>query len=103
MAAATTLLLPLTAHAAVATPGIDYDLDGSGGSVPPSLNQLDLYSPDGVTAVDSRPVVVYVHGGGWRVGDKSNKIAKKVALFTGAGYLLASDPSAAAHRRPPTT
>ena len=35
-------------------------------------------------------MVVYVHGGGWRAGDKSNQIAGKVNLFTGAGYVFVS-------------
>lgn len=92
------------ASAATAFPNLNYDLDGSPAPVPASLNQLDLYTPDGVGASDSRPVVVYVHGGGWWTGDKSNQIAKKVNLFTGAGYVFASlnyrlspDPSAATY------
>jgi arylformamidase len=84
------VLAPAAAKASVAHPGLDYDLDGSAAPVPAALNQLDLYTPDGATGADSRPVVVYVHGGGWSSGNKSNKIAKKVALFTGAGYVFAS-------------
>lgn len=82
-------LLPAAAAAAVGHPGIGYDLDGSA-PVPASLGQLDLYVPDAAAASDRRPVVVYVHGGGWRAGDKGNKIARKANLFTGAGYLFAS-------------
>jgi len=78
------------AGAATATLGIDYDLDGSPPPVPRRLNQLDLYRPDGAAAGDDRPVVIYVHGGGWMRGDKGNAIANKVALFTGAGYVFAS-------------
>ncbi len=81
---------PAAAEAATAHPGIDYDLDGSPAPNPPALNQLDLYTPDGSTASDSRPVVVFIHGGGWRNGDKSSRISDKVALFTGAGYVFAS-------------
>lgn len=81
---------PALAPAATAVPDIDYDLDGSPPPDPPSLGRLDLYMPDGAVAGDRRPVVVYVHGGAWRVGDKANKIASKVALFTGAGYGFAS-------------
>ncbi len=88
-AAAALALLPGAAAAAVADPGISYDLDGAA-PVPPSLGQLDLYVPDAAAAADRRPVVVYVHGGGWRAGDKGNKIARKASLFTGAGYLFAS-------------
>lgn len=76
------------ASAAVERPDVSYDL----GSPPadPNLNALDLYLPDAAAPGDSRPVVVYVHGGSWRAGDKSNQIADKVGLFTGAGYLFAS-------------
>ena len=71
--------------------GIDYTLaPPSGPKGPPAQRELDLYVPDGVTKKDRRPIVVWVHGGGWALGDKSNRIEDKVALFTGAGYLFAS-------------
>jgi len=88
--AAVLLLAPAAAPAAVPHFGLDYDLDGSPPPVPPSLNRLDVYMPDGGVPGDSRPVVVYVHGGGWRTGDKTNKIAAKAKLFTDAGYVFAS-------------
>jgi len=78
------------AAAAMATQGIDYDLDGSPPPSPQRLNQLDVYRPDGAAAGDDRPVIVYVHGGGWRRGDKGFGVADKVSLFTGAGYVFAS-------------
>ena len=84
------LALAGSASGATAVLDLDYDL----GSPPPaslaSQSRLDLYLPEGATATDSRPVVVYVHGGGWRAGDKRNRIADKVNLFTGAGYVFAS-------------
>ncbi len=86
--AAAALALPGGASAAVATPGVSYDL----GSPPadPDDNALDIYVPDGAASTDSRPVIVYVHGGAWRTGDKSNQIGRKVSLFTGAGYVFVS-------------
>jgi acetyl esterase/lipase len=75
-------------YGAIAHPDINYHA-GSPTAVP-SQNQLDLYTPDGVTGKDRRPVVVYVHGGAWATGDKANQIGDKVALFTGAGYVFAS-------------
>ena len=36
------------------------------------------------------PVVVYVHGGGFRNGDKANQITDKVNLFTHEGWAFAS-------------
>ena len=55
----------------------------------PALNQLDLYLPDG-QAKELRPVVVWVHGGAWMTGDKSNRMTDKAKLFTDAGYILVS-------------
>ena len=58
--------------------------------VAPSLQSLDLYlptRPDGCGAV---PIVVWVHGGGFRRGDKANQVADKVRLFTGEGWAFAS-------------
>lgn len=86
----TLLVVPATGLAAKSNPGIDYDLDGTPTPTPAKLNQLDLYQPGDVTAGAARPVVVYVHGGGWYNGDKSNQISRKVNLFTGAGYVFAS-------------
>ncbi len=82
------LACPAAAGAAVAHPNVSYDIDSP--VADPNLNALDLYTPDGATAADRRPVVVYVHGGGWMNGDKANQIASKRNLFTGAGYVFAS-------------
>ena len=83
-------LLAAAAPASAAVPhrDIPYNL----GPAPPDPNEkaLDVYQPDGAAATDERPVVVYVHGGAWRVGDKRNQINDKVSLFTGAGYLFVS-------------
>jgi arylformamidase len=55
-----------------------------------NLQSLDLYTPDRPAACGATPVVVYVHGGGFRLGDKANKITDKVALFTNEGWAFAS-------------
>lgn len=48
---------------------------------------LDIYNSDpGVL----KPVVLFVHGGGWLLGDKATKIRKKVALFRKMGYVFVS-------------
>ncbi|MGA9635430.1 MAG: alpha/beta hydrolase [Solirubrobacterales bacterium] len=70
--------------------GLNYDIDSPPGPSPAAQNQLDLYTPDGVSARERRPLVVYVHGGGWAIGDKANQIQRKVGLFTSAGYVFAS-------------
>src|SRR5215203_1609379 len=63
---------------------LDYDL---GSPVSPAAhNRLDLYVPRRPSG-RRRPVVVYVHGGGWQTGDKS-RVGRKARLFTRAGYLF---------------
>ncbi len=80
--------LAAVAEAVVEHPDVSYDIDSP--PLDPGLNAVDIYTPEGASGTDARPVVVYVHGGGWRIGDKSNSIDSKVALFTGAGYVFAS-------------
>jgi acetyl esterase/lipase len=60
--------------------------------VDPNLNSLDLWRPkaDDRGACSDRPLVVWVHGGGWWEGDKTDDITDKVKLFTDAGYAFAS-------------
>jgi arylformamidase len=77
------------AHAAepyVLHPDLGYDL-GSPVS-PAGHNRLDLFVPRRSSS-PRRPVVVYVHGGGWQAGDK-RRVGHKARLFTRAGYLFAS-------------
>jgi arylformamidase len=68
--------------------GVAYDVDGSV-PVPRRLGTLDLYRPAPARRTDRRPIVVYVHGGGWAVGDK-RAVGAKARLFTRAGYVFAS-------------
>jgi acetyl esterase/lipase len=49
---------------------------------------LDLYSSN-VSSSKKLPVIIYVHGGGWTGGDKSN-VAEKPAFFTNKGYVFIS-------------
>jgi arylformamidase len=67
---------------------LDYNLDGPPGPTPANANHLDVYTPAGFEG--PRPVVMYVHGGSWRAGDKDNQIANKVNLFTSSGYVFVS-------------
>ena len=65
---------------------LSYDL---GSPVSPAAhNRLDLFVPRR-PAPRRRPVVVYVHGGGWQTGDK-RRVGHKARLFTRAGYVFAS-------------
>jgi arylformamidase len=60
-------------------------------NVEPNLTSLDVYAPPaGDRGCTRRPMVVWVHGGGWTSGDKSEYMADKAALFNGAGYVFAS-------------
>ena len=47
---------------------------------------LDVYAP---TKGDNLPVVVWIHGGGWRAGDKKS-IQKKPQAFVNKGYVFVS-------------
>ncbi len=54
-----------------------------------NLLSLDIYVPD-PAPVDPMPVVVWVHGGAWRTGDKTKQMRYKPPLFAEAGYCLVS-------------
>jgi len=51
------------------------------------LQKLDLVTPAGNTRP---PLVLFIHGGGWSIGDKRQSIAVKAAHFTSKGYAFAS-------------
>lgn len=53
-----------------------------------SLQKLDFWQ---ATGTKPTPLIVFVHGGGWKRGDKSNATgAEKVDHLVGEGYALAS-------------
>jgi arylformamidase len=58
------------------------------GGIDPNLLSLDIYHFGQRTS--SKPVVIYVHGGGFAIGDKANSINNKVALFTTLDYIFVS-------------
>jgi len=61
------------------------DVDYSQAGQPSSpLRRLDLYAPK---TGQGHPVVVYVHGGGWRRGDKA-AVHRKVPFFPEHGYVV---------------
>lgn len=55
--------------------------------VEPALLSLDVSPAPGDCAA---PVVVWVHGGGWRVGDKSNDAGARAEFYNGQGWVLVS-------------
>jgi arylformamidase len=50
--------------------------------------RLDFIAPTG--AAGPVPLVVFIHGGGWSIGDKAYGDAVKATYFTGRGYAYAS-------------
>lgn len=65
--------------------------------------KLDLYLPETGGDPRPKPVIVFVHGGGWRIGGKS-EVEPYTALLTTAGYAVASVDYrlSGRHRRFPT-
>jgi arylformamidase len=63
--------------------------------VDPNLLSLDIYRPPS-SPTDAQqtksPVVVMIHGGGWRTGDKANESQgkQKASFFTGHGFVFVS-------------
>ena len=55
--------------------------------VPARSTSLDVHNPSGACGM---PVWVWVHGGGYRRGDKAGQIADKVRLAAQQGWLLVS-------------
>jgi acetyl esterase/lipase len=52
---------------------------------------LDLYRPADVDADDQAvPVVLYLHGGGWQVGDKSDDAEERLEAMASHGIAVAS-------------
>ncbi|WP_052352745.1 alpha/beta hydrolase [Neobacillus dielmonensis] len=49
---------------------------------------MDIYTPEGGEQL-AHPVLIYVHGGGWMHGDKSN-VSEKPTFFTNKGYVFVS-------------
>ena len=75
----------LTTHAlAQATPTLS---DVSYGDGHPA-QMLDIYIPPGLAPAQTRPCVVWIHGGGWQNGDKFP--APKVPALLGLGFVVVS-------------
>ncbi|MDX2234510.1 MAG: alpha/beta hydrolase [Hyphomonadaceae bacterium] len=68
---------PPRTHRYASTPGVDAN-----------LQSLDFYGAGGSDA----PLAVFIHGGGWRIGDKANLPhgRQKAAAFNAAGFAFAS-------------
>lgn len=55
--------------------------------VDPNEVSLDIHAP---AKACKAPVVVWVHGGGYHIGDKANQMAAKVRAFNAKGWILVS-------------
>jgi arylformamidase len=54
---------------------------------PAKLTNLDIYAP---TNAKKSPVMIMIHGGGWQIGDKSNRgvSTNKVPFFSENGFIF---------------
>ena len=50
--------------------------------------RLDIYPPEG--EICDRPIVIWIHGGGWSSGDKQQKIESKIDLINEVGGIFVS-------------
>jgi acetyl esterase/lipase len=57
--------------------------------VRPALLSLDMHSPEGLPPDAARPVLVFIHGGGWAHGDKRG-VADKPVWMAGRNGILVS-------------
>jgi arylformamidase len=78
------LSLLLAGHALAAAPEAHRDLFYT--EAKEKLQSLDLYAP---AAGANHPVIVWIHGGGWRQGDKAG-LQQKPRAFVEKGYVLVS-------------
>lgn len=53
-----------------------------------NLLSLDIYYNTDVANL--KPIVLYVHGGAWSIGDKKNQVENKINLFQSLGYVFIS-------------
>jgi acetyl esterase/lipase len=62
------------------------EVDGA----PADLTTLEVIRPERAAQCGPTPVMVWVHGGGWSVGDRRNGRDDKIELFSSMGWTLVS-------------
>jgi acetyl esterase/lipase len=82
----TCLLLSMTAVPTLGAEGERVEKDIAYSDAGGDRTRLDVYAPGEGTG---HPVVIWIHGGAWQIGDKANVQAKPKA-FNGQGYVLVS-------------
>lgn len=56
-----------------------------------NLLSLDVYIPKlDAPCPEKLPLMIYVHGGGWQIGDKAGQIKNKATYFPSKGYVFVS-------------
>ena len=56
-------------------------------NVDTDLLSLDIHSP---ANAQNAPIVMWIHGGGYTIGDKANQMNNKISLFNEQGWVLVS-------------
>jgi arylformamidase len=82
----TFLLLSMTAVPTLGAEGERVEKDIAYSEAGGDRTRLDVYAPGEGTG---HPVVVWIHGGAWQIGDKAN-VQTKPKAFNGQGYVLVS-------------
>lgn len=57
--------------------------------VPGRRNSLDIHRPAAIDPDEPLPILIFIHGGGWSIGDKS-RVGHKPAWAAGHGWVLVS-------------
>lgn len=57
---------------------------------PSDLTTLEVIRPELAPGCGPTPVMVWVHGGGWSVGDRRQGLTDKIELFTSMGWTFVS-------------
>ncbi len=82
-------LLAMTAHGAESADRMRVDLDLEYASVEGRSLRLDLYRPLAANEATTFPVVVWIHGGGWRSGTRKSGTARAAQWLVPAGIAVA--------------
>jgi len=83
----TTALPPCEGSGTVAHRNIAYDhIDG----VDANLLSLDVYEPKLGADCPAPPIMIYVHGGAWAIGNKTSNVRDKVTWFNEMGWVFVS-------------